>query len=66
MLAVASCLDRIVQGQIEDSLPFADICRQSSAASWSLAQAFPADNAAAPMPRSKTAAGASGWSSTGF
>lgn len=50
MLAVPSYLDRIVREQIKDSLPLADIAKQPIAASWSLAQTFPADNAAAGLP----------------
>src|SRR5437773_10141291 len=50
MLAVPSYLDRIVREQIQASLPLADIAKQPVAASWSLAQTFPVDNAGAGLP----------------
>lgn len=49
-LAVPSYLDRLVRDQIKAALPLADIAKQPVAASWSAAQTFPADNAAAGLP----------------
>jgi type IV pilus assembly protein PilA len=49
-LAVPSYLDRIVREQIKAALPLTDIAKQPIAASWSLNQFFPADNAAAGLP----------------
>ena len=49
-LALPSYLDRIIRDQIKAALPLADIAKQPVAASWSLAGAFPADNAAAGLP----------------
>jgi type IV pilus assembly protein PilA len=49
-LALPSYFDRIVRDQIKVALPLADIARQPIAASWLLAQTFPADNASAGLP----------------
>jgi len=49
-LALPSYFDRIVRDQIRAALPLADIAKQPVAAAWSLAQDFPADNAAAGLP----------------
>ena len=49
-LALPSYLGLIVRDQIKAALPLADIAKQPIAASWALAQAFPADNAAAGLP----------------
>jgi type IV pilus assembly protein PilA len=49
-LALPSYLDRIVRDQIREALPLADIAKQPIAASWSLMQTFPADNASAGLP----------------
>lgn len=49
-LALPSYLDRIVREQVKAALPLADIARQPIAASWSLTQAFPADNEASGLP----------------
>jgi len=49
-LAVPSYLDRIVREQIKAALPLTDIVKQPIAASWSLNQSFPADNAGAGVP----------------
>ena len=50
MIALPSYLDRIVREQIKEALPLADIAKQPIAASWSLSQTFPADNASAGLP----------------
>jgi type IV pilus assembly protein PilA len=50
MLAVPSYLDRIVRDQIKAALPLADIAKQPIAASWTLTQDLPADNAASGLP----------------
>jgi type IV pilus assembly protein PilA len=49
-LALPSYLDRIVREQIKEALPLADIAKQPIAASWSMMQTFPVDNAAAGLP----------------
>ena len=49
-LALPSYLDQLVRDQIRAALPLADIAKKPVAASWSLAGAFPADNAAAGLP----------------
>ncbi len=50
LIALPSYLDVIVRDQIKTALPLADIAKQPIAASWSLKQVFPADNAAAGLP----------------
>ena len=50
MIALPSYLDRIVREQIKEALPLADIAKQPIAASWSLSQTFPVDNASAGLP----------------
>jgi type IV pilus assembly protein PilA len=50
LIALPSYLDVIVRDQIKTALPLADIAKQPIAASWSLRQVFPADNAAAGLP----------------
>jgi type IV pilus assembly protein PilA len=50
LLAAPSFQDRIVQDQINSALPLADIAKTPIAASWTLAQSFPSDNAAAGLP----------------
>ena len=49
-LAVPSYLDRIVRDQIKTALPLAEVAKLPISTSWSLAQTFPADNAAAGLP----------------
>jgi len=49
-LALPSYLDQIIRDQVKAALPLADIAKQPVAASWSLTQTFPADNAAAGLP----------------
>jgi type IV pilus assembly protein PilA len=49
-LAVPSYLDRIVRDQIKAALPLADLAKQPIAASWLVAQTFPADNLSAGLP----------------
>jgi type IV pilus assembly protein PilA len=50
MFAVPTYIDRIVREQVKTALPLADIAKPPAAASWSLAQTFPADNVAAGLP----------------
>jgi type IV pilus assembly protein PilA len=50
VLAIPSYMDRIVREQVKSSLPLADLAKRPVAASWTLTQKFPADNAAAGLP----------------
>ncbi len=50
LFAVPSFQDGIVRDQINSALPLADLAKKPVAASWALAQTFPADNAAAGLP----------------
>ena len=50
LMAAPSFQDQIVRDQINKALPLADIARNPVAASWSLLQSFPDDNAAAGLP----------------
>jgi type IV pilus assembly protein PilA len=50
LIAVPSFQDRIIRDQINGALPLADIAKRPIEASWTLAQSFPADNAAAGLP----------------
>jgi type IV pilus assembly protein PilA len=50
LIAAPSFQDGIVRDQITSALPLADIAKRPIAASWALAQSFPADNAAAGLP----------------
>jgi type IV pilus assembly protein PilA len=50
LIAAPSMQDGIVRDQINRALPLADIAKAPIASSWSLAQSFPADNAAAGLP----------------
>jgi type IV pilus assembly protein PilA len=50
VLAVPTYIDRIVREQVKTALALADIAKPPVAASWSLAQTFPVDNAAAGLP----------------
>ena len=49
-LAMPSYFDRIIRDQIKEALPLADIAKQPIAASWLVAQTFPADNLSAGLP----------------
>ena len=50
LMAAPSYQDKIVREQLVAALPLADIAKTPVAMSWALAQAFPADNAAAGLP----------------
>lgn len=50
LIALPSYLDRIVRGQIEQSLPIADIARKPITEAWTALQTFPDDNAAVALP----------------
>ncbi|MCC7486010.1 MAG: pilin [Burkholderiales bacterium] len=50
LMAIPSFRDQIVRDQINTALPLADIAKAPVAASWAIAQSFPADNAAAGLP----------------
>ena len=50
LTAIPSFQDSIVRDQINTALPLADIAKNPVAASWSVFQAFPPDNAAAGLP----------------
>ena len=50
LLALPNYSTRIIQDQIVEALPLADIAKPPVALGWALTQAFPADNAAAGLP----------------
>ena len=50
LLTLPGYLDQFVRRQILEAMPLADIAKAPVAASWSLVQAFPQDNAAAGLP----------------
>ena len=50
LMALPSYSDKIIRDQIAEALPLADIAKAPVAASWTVLQAFPADNAAAALP----------------
>ncbi len=50
LVAIPSFQDQICRDQINQALPLADIVKKPIAASWTLLQAFPANNAAAGLP----------------
>jgi type IV pilus assembly protein PilA len=50
LMAAPNYQDKFVRDQLVAALPLADIAKAPVAMSWSLAQAFPADNAAAGLP----------------
>ena len=50
LIAIPSFQDQIVRDQINKALPLADIAKAPVAASWTLVQAFPPDNAGAGLP----------------
>jgi len=50
LMTLPSYLEKGVRDQVVEALPLADIAKPPLAAAWTLAQAFPADNAAAGLP----------------
>lgn len=50
LAAVPSFQGRIVRNQILEALPLAEVAKKPVAASWTLTQTLPADNAAAGLP----------------
>jgi type IV pilus assembly protein PilA len=50
LMALPSYQEKFVRDQIVEALPLADIAKPPVAASWTTAQSFPADNAAAGLP----------------
>jgi type IV pilus assembly protein PilA len=50
LMMVPSYQDKLIRDQIAEALPLADIAKTPIAASWAIAQAFPADNAGAGLP----------------
>jgi type IV pilus assembly protein PilA len=51
LLAIPNYSGRIVQDQVLEALPLAEVAKPPVAAGWALAQTFPADNAAAALPQ---------------
>jgi type IV pilus assembly protein PilA len=50
LMTLPSYIEKSVRDQVIESLPLADIAKPPLAASWKLAQSFPADNAGAGLP----------------
>jgi len=50
LLAIPNYSTRIIQEQIVEALPLADIAKPPVALGWAVTQTFPADNAAAGLP----------------
>ena len=50
LIAAPSYLDQMVRRQIVDAVPLADIAKAPVAAAWTIAHAFPRDNAGAGLP----------------
>lgn len=50
LIAAPSYLDQMIRKQIVDALPLADIAKAPVAAAWTIAHAFPRDNAGAGLP----------------
>ena len=50
LMAMPSYQDKFSRDQIAEALPLADVAKGPVAASWAIAQSFPADNAAAGLP----------------
>ena len=50
LIALPNYSTRIIQEQIVEALPLADVAKPPVALSWALTQTFPADNAAAALP----------------
>ena len=50
LMMVPTYNDRLIREQVNEALPLADLAKKPVAAAWAVAQAFPADNAAAGLP----------------
>jgi type IV pilus assembly protein PilA len=50
LMTLPSYLEKSVRDQVIEALPLADIAKPPLAASWTLVQSFPADNAGAGLP----------------
>lgn len=50
LLLIPSYADRLIQDQIVEAMPLADIAKKPIAAAWAGSQAFPKDNAGAGLP----------------
>lgn len=50
LMMVPGYQDKLIRDQIAEALPLADIAKTRIAASWAIAQTFPADNASAGLP----------------
>ena len=50
LMSLPSFIEKTVRDQIAEALPLADIAKPPVALAWALAQALPADNAAAGLP----------------
>jgi type IV pilus assembly protein PilA len=50
LMMVPAYTDRLVREQVNEALPLAEVAKKPVAAAWAVAQAFPADNAAAGLP----------------
>jgi type IV pilus assembly protein PilA len=50
LLAIPNYSNRIIQDQILEALPLADVAKPPVALGWAVTQTFPADNAAAGLP----------------
>jgi type IV pilus assembly protein PilA len=50
LMAIPSYQDKFARDQINEALPLADLAKAPLAASWTLTQSFPADNASAGLP----------------
>jgi type IV pilus assembly protein PilA len=50
LLALPNYSSRVVQEQVLEALPLADVAKPPVAVAWGVTQAFPADNAAANLP----------------
>jgi|SRR6266850_6310703 len=50
LMTLPTLLEKNIRDQVVEGLPLADIAKPPVAASWTLTQTFPADNAAAGLP----------------
>src|SRR5712691_8456855 len=50
LMTLPSYLEKGIRDQVIEALPLADLAKPPLAAAWTLAQVFPADNAAAGLP----------------
>lgn len=50
LMMIPSYTERFIRDQIVEALPLAEVAKRPVAAAWAVAQAFPADNAAAGLP----------------